>query len=169
MMIMLPTALMALAVSSSFVSAQTILNVVVGSNTHNILDLATPEAIATLLSNPNVNLMLFGPDNDAFGMLPNGTVDLLTLTPWQPHLACVLQGHVYAGGKVPSMAITEPLMVELAKPGYDLNLDVMGGNIMVNNIPLSVLDLEASNGIIHALSEGVLLPTCVMQNIVKHA
>lgn len=147
----------------------TVLDTVVASEDHATLEaavLAADSAIADTLSDPMANLTLFAPDDDAFGTLPEGTVDLLVTAPWQNHLNCVLLGHVYPDAAVPSSAITEPLTVASAQEGYDLNLDLDRMDVTVNDIPVSTADIAASNGIIHSLSEGVLLPSCVTENFV---
>lgn len=72
------------------------------------------------------SLTLFAPDDDAFTTLPEGTVKILVMEPWQNHLNCVLLGHVYPEGAVPSSAITGPLTVTSTQEGYDLNLNLDG-------------------------------------------
>mmetsp|Transcript_6569 Transcript_6569/g.11986 ORF Transcript_6569/g.11986 Transcript_6569/m.11986 type:complete len:350 (-) Transcript_6569:2886-3935(-) len=162
-------AVLSLLLASSASAQETILDTVVASADHATLEaavLAADSSIAGTLSDPMANLTLFAPDDDAFGTLPEGTVDLLVSAPWQNHLNCVLLGHVYADAAVPSSAITGPLTVTSAQEGYNLTLALDGMNVTVNEIPVSVPDINATNGVIHSLSEGVLLPSCVTENIV---
>lgn len=163
------SAALILAFAGSSFAQETILDTVVASEDHTTLEaavLAADSSIADTLSDPRANLTLFAPDDDAFASLPDGTVDLLVTEPWQNHLNCVLLGHVYPDGAVPSSAITGPLTVPSAQEGYDLNLDLDDDEVTVNVIPVAAADIIASNGIIHSLSEGVLLPSCVTENIV---
>jgi len=161
-------AILAIALAGS-VSAQnsTILETVIASDNHNTLEaavLAASPSIADLLSG-SVELTLFAPDDEAFAGLPSGTVDLLTSAPWQPHLDCVLKGHVYTVGAVLSADIPASLTVESAEPGYNLTLANDNTTVTVNDIEVAAADLGASNGVIHVLSDGVLLPACVTENI----
>merc|ERR1712122_320452 len=97
-------------------------------------------------------------------MVPSNYLNILLTAPYNSHLVCVLTGHVYAGGAVPSSAITGPLSVESATPGYMLDLDLVDGGVTVNGVGVAAADLEGSNGIVHSIS-GVLLPGCVTTDI----
>jgi uncharacterized surface protein with fasciclin (FAS1) repeats len=76
---------------------------------------------------------------------------------------CVLLAHLH-GAALPSANITGPVTVQSDMFGYLLNLDGPDP-FTVNEIPVSVADIIASNGVIHSLSTGVLLPPCVTQDL----
>ena len=130
--------------------AQTILDVVVESGDHTTLEAAVSAAdpaIAALLSDEASSLTVFAPTDEAFGALPEGTVALLTSTPWQPHLNCVLQGHVYTEGAVDAETVTSiaPTSVPSALAGYSLDLDATDG-VTINGVLVETPDISATNG-----------------------
>jgi transforming growth factor-beta-induced protein len=99
---------------------------------------------------------VFAPTNDAFGSLPEGTVDTLLLPENIDQLTDILKYHVVSGS-VPSSSLesgdVETLNGELI--AVDVS-DTMG--IMLNdNAHVITADIIASNGIIHVIDK-VLLP-----------
>jgi uncharacterized surface protein with fasciclin (FAS1) repeats len=78
-------------------------------------------------------------------------------------VGCVLLAHLHIA-VIASANITGPVTVNSGMPDYPLNLDGPDP-FTVNEIPVSVADIVASNGVIHSLSTGVLLPPCVTQDL----
>ena len=68
---------------------------------------------------------------------------------------------------IPSSAITGPVSVPSLTEGYMLNADLVDGSVTVNSIPVTGADINATNGIIHSISESPLLPPCVTKNLVE--
>lgn len=150
-------------------SAQSVVDVVVGSEDHETLEaavLAASPDIAQALSFEGATLTLFAPDDDAFDTLGDETVTRLTSPAWQPHLDCVLKAHVHGDAAIPSANITAETAVSSLQDGYVLNVAPDGDTVTVNQIPVTGADIQADNGVIHSISEGVLLPNCVTKNIV---
>lgn len=80
-------------------------------------------------------------------------------------MECVLLAHVHDEGAIQSSDITEAMTIDSLSPGYELNLEP-GDPITVNGVAIATPDIPAMNGVIHSLSEGVLLPPCVTDDIV---
>lgn len=110
-----------------------------------IVDLGLDE---TLTSS---NFTVFAPTNDAFNALPDGTVESLT----EDELASILTYHVVSG-VVPSSEIEAQEDVETVQ-GERILLQSNAGVTVNGSATVINPDLEASNGIIHAIDE-VLLP-----------
>ncbi|MDZ7806763.1 MAG: fasciclin domain-containing protein [Gracilimonas sp.] len=94
---------------------------------------------------------VFAPTDDAFGELPDGTLE--SLTPEQ--LAEILQFHVVSGSIASSsLAATQDVPTLL---GEDILVEADGGVLVNGYSNVVTADVQASNGIIHAV-DAVLLP-----------
>ena len=125
---------------------------------------------AETLSNPDLTLTVFAPPNSAFDALPNGTVARLLEPEWIHHLDDVLHKHVLFGGKVMSTDLTDGMTAQ-AVNGDTLTINLNPPRVDETALILvddGLVDIEASNGVIHAISE-VLLPTSATSNIVDIA
>lgn len=99
-------------------------------------------------------LTVFAPTDDAFAALPEGTVDALLQDP--EALAAILTYHVVAGevraAQVVNLSNAETLN------GASVTITVTGdGQVMIDNATVIATDIEASNGIIHAI-DAVIIP-----------
>ncbi|HKK44493.1 MAG TPA: fasciclin domain-containing protein [Balneolaceae bacterium] len=95
---------------------------------------------------------VFAPTNDAFANLPNGLLASLT----NEQLTEILSYHVISAEIASGDLQAEQTAGALA--GGELFVTVDGGNVTVNgNSTVTDADIEASNGIIHAVNQ-VLLP-----------
>lgn len=71
-------------------------------------------------------------------------------------LAPLVRGHI-VDGEYTSEEFTTPMnLTTLA--GTSIEVAVVGDNVTVNGIPMTVPDLKASNGVIHGI-DGVILPS----------
>merc|ERR1719411_2415097 len=110
---------------------------------------------------------VFAPTNDAFDNLPNGTIDRLLDEDFLPHLRDLLLYHA-VDGEIFSSEITDGVEVET------LNEDTIVANVNENTITINtnseviVPDVEASNGVLHAVNN-VLIPTSAAKNIAEVA
>jgi len=95
---------------------------------------------------------VFAPTDDAFALLPEGTVP--TLLENIPQLQGVLTYHVVPG-KVMSGDLSDGMTVETVQ-GDTITIGTTDG-VTVNNTNVIQADIEASNGVIHVI-DGVLLP-----------
>lgn len=98
---------------------------------------------------------VFAPTNEAFEALPEGTLDQLLLPENQETLTQVLTYHVLPQA-VPSSEITAGDVETVAGAPVTISVDD-AGNVMVNEASVIQADVEASNGVIHAIDQ-VLLP-----------
>ena len=103
-------------------------------------------------------LTVFAPTDAAFAALPAGTVEALLKDP--DALTAILTYHVVPG------AVRSGDVVKLSSAptlnGADLTITVTGeGKVMVENANVVVVDIEASNGIIHVIDAVMLPPSAV--------
>lgn len=96
---------------------------------------------------------VFAPTDEAFGKLPAGAVDGLLKD--LPKLKSVLTYHVLSG----KVMAKDAAGVKSAKTvqGGDLRVNADHG-VKINNATVTTADIEASNGVIHAI-DSVLLPS----------
>lgn len=97
---------------------------------------------------------VFAPTDEAFAALPEGTLDRLMQPENREILTRILRYHV-----VPQEVTASELRsgeVETLE-GSNLNANVQGDNIEINEASVINPDIEASNGVIHAIDE-VLIP-----------
>jgi transforming growth factor-beta-induced protein len=96
---------------------------------------------------------VFAPTDEAFGRLPEGTVEgLLEDT---PALTDVLLYHVVSGDvRAADLAEMETVDTLLEEP---LAISIENGEVRINESQVVTADIEASNGVIHVI-DSVLLP-----------
>ena len=104
---------------------------------------------------------VFAPTNAAFEALPSGTLDELTMPENKDTLTAILTYHVVAG-EVLSDDLTDGQEVETVQ-GETLTVGVTDDGVTLtdasgNTVNVVTADVEASNGVIHAI-DGVLLPS----------
>jgi uncharacterized surface protein with fasciclin (FAS1) repeats len=100
---------------------------------------------------------VFAPTDDAFAKLPAGTVEGLLKD--VPKLKNILLYHVVSG-KVMAAEVVKLKTVKTVQ-GQDLKIDAvkwhLHKNVKVNNANIIKTDIEASNGVCHAI-DTVLIP-----------
>ncbi|NEQ34151.1 MAG: fasciclin domain-containing protein [Leptolyngbya sp. SIO4C5] len=99
---------------------------------------------------------VFAPTNEAFEALPEGTLETLLMPENQEQLAQILAYHVVSQ-EVTSAEITEGEVPTVAEAPLDIAIDESAGTVMVNGATVVQPDVQASNGVIHAIDQ-VLLP-----------
>ncbi len=110
---------------------------------------------------------VFAPTNDAFGKLPEGTVESLLLPENKATLTGILTYHVVSG-KFEAAAVIEAINANDGKftvttvQGGSIDLSLKDGNVMLTDAKggmstVVIADVAASNGVIHAL-DTVLMP-----------
>lgn len=99
---------------------------------------------------------VFAPTNAAFEALPAGVLDALLLEENQPVLVKILTYHVVAG-EVTSDQITPGDVATVE--GQNVTVGTEGG-VTVNDANVVAADVDASNGVIHAI-DAVLIPADV--------
>jgi uncharacterized surface protein with fasciclin (FAS1) repeats len=160
-------ALAAIVASSQFASAQTIVDVAVGSKDHTTLVAAVKAAGLVETLSGTGPFTVFAPVNDAFAKLPAGTVDFLLKPENKGMLSAVLTYHVVAGNLDAASVVkaieagkgTATLTTVL---GAKLTASIVDGKVILTDVKgnkstVVATDLKASNGVIHVI-DSVLLP-----------
>jgi uncharacterized surface protein with fasciclin (FAS1) repeats len=96
---------------------------------------------------------VFAPTDEAFAKLPAGTVEGLLKD--IPALTRILTYHV-ASGKLMAADVAKMKSINTVS-GLSLSVRLHGGKVMINDSQVIIADVEASNGVIHAI-DTVLLP-----------
>ncbi|MEO7211093.1 MAG: fasciclin domain-containing protein [Chitinophagaceae bacterium] len=110
---------------------------------------------------------VFAPTNEAFNMLPKGTVETLLKPENKAKLTAVLTYHVVSG-KLSSMDLMKMVKDNNGKAtlktvqGENLYITMKGKNLMVTDASggmakITIADVNQSNGVIHVVDK-VLLP-----------
>ena len=104
---------------------------------------------------------VFAPTNNAFANLPDGLLENLS----NEELTEILSYHVISGSEIASGDLQAEQTVE-AVAGGNLFVTVADGEVSVNdNASVTNADIEASNGVVHAIDQ-ILLPDS-FQNVVE--
>ena len=112
-------------------------------------------------------LTVFAPTNDAFGALPEGTVEELTTNDTET-LGAILQYHVVDGAVDAATLIAaiegagEEGYTVTTLGGGELTATLVDGGVVLTDatgatVNVTATDVEASNGLIHVI-DGVLMP-----------
>jgi uncharacterized surface protein with fasciclin (FAS1) repeats len=98
---------------------------------------------------------VFAPTDEAFAMLPEGTVEMLLKPENKDKLVAVLTYHVVSG----KVMAADVVKIDNATTiqGQKVMIKVKGEKVMVNNANVIMVDVKASNGVIHVI-DTVLLP-----------
>ena len=98
---------------------------------------------------------VFAPTDAAFAKLPEGTVESLLLPENKDKLIAILTYHVVPGNVMASDVVN--LNAATTVNGGDVAIEVVDGNVMVDNATVVKTDIKASNGVIHVI-DSVILP-----------
>lgn len=98
---------------------------------------------------------VFAPTNDAFAKLPAGTVEELLKPENKEQLKAILLYHVHAGQAIMAKDVQSMKLPTIN--GKELNIQVQGSDVLINNAKVIKTDVAASNGVIH-LIDAVILP-----------
>ncbi len=105
---------------------------------------------------------VFAPTDDAFAILPAGTVDALLAEP-KGMLTQILLYHVVPG-KLMASDVVGMASLPTAQ-GNMLKVTVNGSEVMVDGARVIITDIETSNGVIHVI-DSVLIPPSVCYDTV---
>ena len=98
---------------------------------------------------------VFAPTNEAFAALPVGTVNELLRPEHRERLRALLLLHIADGSVMAAGVATIPALPPLA--GSDLPIRAEGDRVTVGAATVIDPDIEADNGVVHAI-DAVLLP-----------
>jgi len=136
------------------VSQQDVVKVAAGSKDHTTLVTAVMTAeYADVLSNAGP-FTVFAPTNDAFGKLPEGTVESLLKPENKDKLRDILEYHVAVAVYKPEM-LKDGQVINMANLG-NITITVKDGEYFVNGNAKILASVPASNGIVHVI-DNVLL------------
>ena len=135
----------------------TVVDVIVNSEVHNILEAAVIEAdLAGALSGEGP-FTVFAPTDDAFAALAAAldatAEDLLAL----PGLADILLYHV-VGAQVLSTDLADGATATTLL-GEDVTVTINDGGIFINDAQVTVADIVTDNGVVHVIDAVLLPPT----------
>ena len=116
---------------------------------------------------------VFAPTDDAFALLPEGTVETLLEPANQDLLIDILTFHVYSGKVMAADAIAAAGTALTMLNGSDLRVDVIDDEVILSlngnrQATVIITDIEASNGVIHVI-DAVLDPEDATSSIVQTA
>ena len=98
---------------------------------------------------------VFAPTDEAFAKLPNGTLDNLLKPENKKQLVAILTYHVVPG-KVMSKDLAGQKTMAKSVEGSEIAVDATNG-VKVDNAKVVKADIQASNGVIHAI-DAVIMP-----------
>ena len=98
---------------------------------------------------------VFAPTDEAFAKLPKGTVESLLKPENKAKLAEILKYHVISGRIDAAAAAGAGVATTLG--GGEVVVDIEGGRLCVDGVPVVATDVDASNGVIHVIGT-VLMP-----------
>ena len=106
------------------------------------------------------SLTVFAPTDDAFGAVPQATLDALFADP-SGLLTQVLLHHV-AGAEVLSTDLMNGQLVPTLF-GDNLTVSILSGTVSIDNAVVTMADIQASNGVVHVIN-AVLVPATLGMN-----
>jgi uncharacterized surface protein with fasciclin (FAS1) repeats len=132
----------------------TVVDIVVNSDAHNILEAAVIAAgLAETLSGTGP-FTVFAPTDAAFAALPEGTVETLLEDP-SGLLTQILLYHAVAG-KVMSTDLSDGMKATTVQ-GQEITVTITGGKVFINDAEVIIADIQAGNGVVHVI-DAVLIP-----------
>ncbi|PSN19572.1 fasciclin [filamentous cyanobacterium CCP5] len=141
-------------------SAQTVVDIASSQDSFSTLVQAVQAAgLADTLSGEGP-YTVFAPTNEAFNTLPDGALEFLLQPENRDLLQRVLTYHVVSGN-VTSDQLSTGVVEAL---GGGLAVRVSNSGVVVNNASVVMADVEASNGVVHAVNR-VLIPEPLQQQL----
>jgi uncharacterized surface protein with fasciclin (FAS1) repeats len=98
---------------------------------------------------------VFAPMDDAFGKLPEGSLETLVKTENKEQLTSILTYHVLAG-KIMSTDLSDGMKAKTVN-GKEVTVHLKEGKVFINDSEVVLADVETDNGIIHAVDK-VIMP-----------
>ena len=140
--------------SSFATKADNIVNIVVNSEDHTILETAVVAAELAGALSAEGPFTVFAPTDAAFGEIPSETLDALLADP-TGDLADILKYHVVQG-KALSTDLSDGDFITTLN-GDSLKVTIDGENVYIQNAMVTAANLEAGNGVVHVIDK-VLMP-----------
>ena len=135
-------------------AGNTIVSIASTNDSFDVLTALLKHAKLVGVLNGETEFTVFAPTDDAFGRLPQGTIESLYQPENRELLATILTYHVVPGS-VRSTDLSSGSVDSVA--GIPLEIAV-GSGVTVNSSNVVTADIEASNGIIHVVDTVILPP-----------
>lgn len=131
----------------------TIVGIASTNDSFDVLTALVKHAKLVGVLNGETEFTVFAPTDDAFGRLPQGTIESLFQPENRDLLTTILTYHV-----VPGSVLSTQLSSGSVNSVAGIPLDItVGSGVTVNGANVVAADIEASNGVIHVVDQ-VLLP-----------
>ena len=134
-------------------ATNTVYDVVVTSQDHNLLELAIDTCSLDGTLSGAGPFTLFAPTDAAFNALPQGT--LTALLNDIPALTNVLLNHTVGDSVMSGMLSNGQVITTLL--GTDVTVTINSSGVYIDNAMLTVVDIVADNGVVHVI-DAVLIP-----------
>ena len=145
-------------------SAQSIFDIVAGSDVHNTLETAIIQAeLDGALSAPGT-LTLFAPTDAAFDALPEGALEAVLAD--NELLTAILTYHALGSTVLSTDLVNNTSATTLST--RDIIIRLEGGNVFINNAQVTVADIPADNGVVHVIN-AVILPSNSVFDVVVNS
>ena len=135
------------------VESTTVVDIIVGSENHNILETAVITAGLVDALSGEGPFTVFAPTDAAFDALPEGTLDGVLAD--MDLLTSILTHHV-ASGSVLSTDLSDGMMITTLNE-TELMVTINDNGVMIDNAMVTIADIIADNGVVHVIN-AVLLP-----------
>jgi len=157
--------ILAIFMTVSFSSrAESVVDIIVNSPNHTILETALIEANFIDDLEGSGSFTVFAPTDAAFSALPEGTLEAL-LADSRGVLTQILLYHMVKG-KVMSTDLSDGLIVDTYNDSDEkLTVTISEEGVFINNAKVTLADLEAENGVVHVI-DAVLLPPTMPASVV---
>jgi uncharacterized surface protein with fasciclin (FAS1) repeats len=139
---------------NTVIGQETVVDIVVGSESHTTLEAAVIAAELADDLQGEGPFTVFAPTDAAFAALPEGTVESLLKDP-TGDLASILLFHV-VGAKAYSKDLSDGQKIKTMQ-GDELMVKIKDGKVYINGAMVSAADIKAGNGVIHVI-DAVMLP-----------
>ena len=137
-------------------AAQDIVTLAVGTETLSTLVAAVKAGGLVETLQGDGPFTVFAPTDEAFAALPEGTLESLLKPENKDQLVAILTYHVVAG-KVMSTDLSDGMKAATVN-GAEITITTSGG-AKVNGASVVAADVEASNGVVHVIDQGILPPS----------
>ncbi|MCT4587381.1 MAG: fasciclin domain-containing protein, partial [Carboxylicivirga sp.] len=146
--------------------SNTVVDIIVNSADHTILETAVIEAELVDALSAEGPFTVFAPTDEAFGNLPEGTLETLLEDP-TGELAQILLYHV-AGVKALSNELSDGQEV-MTLNGKTVTVELMDGHVYINGAKVTMADIEADNGVVHVINAVLLPPSNTVVDIIVNS
>ena len=144
-------------------SQKTVVDIVVGSESHTTLEAAVIAAELADDLQGEGPFTVFAPTDAAFAALPEGTVASLLEDPTGA-LSNILLYHV-VGAKAYSKDLSDGQMIKTLQ-GEKITVKMKDGKAYINDAQVSIADIKAENGVVHVI-DAVITPPARMADAGK--